>query len=262
MPVHIFALGREGRIDLGRMHRLTTALVLGAALALAGGCGVRAVNTTTSDPLKVDVKVIDSLTRYEIAYVLQPGDHLEVFVYRHPDFSRKAAIRPDGVISLPLVGEVKASGLTPGELSKRLTELFSVRLKNPEVTVMVENPPDPMVYVVGEVGVPKAIPLRQAKTAAQAIAQSGAVVRGADLSEVAVIRLNKDGQLEARTVLGEDPTSQPGMYMALNALSLMPNDLVLVPEGYRGQIVRLVADINTLMTPYFQYRVLTTIGNP
>ncbi len=123
------------------------------------------------------------------------------------------------------------------------------------MTVIVENPPEPVVYVVGEVGAPKVLPMRQVKTAAQAIAQAGALQRSAELFSVSVIRLGKTGLLEAHTVQAGG-YSQPEVYMALQNLALMPNDLVVVPESYRSQVVRVFSDFNTLILPYFQYRVL------
>jgi polysaccharide biosynthesis/export protein len=112
--------------------------------------------------------------------------------------------------------------------------------------------------VLGEVGGPKAQPLRQARTVAQAIAQSGVVNKGGDLYNVSIIRLNDKGFLEAVSVQTEN-YNQPDVYMALQNMALRPNDLIVVPESYRGQLLRVLTDINTLMLPYFQYRVLQSL---
>ncbi len=239
-----------GNFMRGLIRWVLRGIVLGI---LVPGCAV-----TTTNTLKVDVQVLDTLTRYEVAYLLQAGDQIEVFVYRQPDLSRKSIIRPDGYISLPLLGDVKAAGLAPKDLAARLDELYSVRLLKPEVTVIVENPPEPMVYVVGEMGTPKALPFRQARTAAQAIAQSGVVNKAGDLFSVSIVRLNEGGFLEAINVQAQ-LYSQPEIYMALQNMALHPNDLIVVPEGYRGQVVRIFSDINTLILPYFQYRVLESL---
>lgn len=223
---------------------------------LLAGC---ATTAGEGSRLKVDVQVLDALTRYEAAYALQPGDAIEVFVYRHAEFSRKSIIRADGFISLPLLGDVKAAGKAPKELAEELTEKFSVRLKNPEVTVIVENPPEPMVYVLGEVGGPKPVPLRQARTVAQALTYAGNATKAGDLFSVSIVRLNKDGLLEAHTVQSENYTSQPEIMMALQNMALAPNDLVFVPESYRGQVVRAITDVNIMLAPYFQLRILRAI---
>lgn len=239
------------------MSGLIRGFLRGFVLAVClAGCAT----TTTQANLKVDVEVLDALTRYEVAYLLQAGDQVEVFVYRQPDISRKAIVRSDGFISLPLLGDVKAAGLPPRELAAKLTDLYSVRLKNPEVTVIVENPPEPSVYVVGEVGVPKALSLRLAKTVAQALAQSGVVNHGAELSSVSIVRLNDKGFLEAIDVRTENTYyNQPEVYMALQNMALHANDLVIVPESYRGQIVRALTDVNSILAPYFEYRVLQAL---
>jgi polysaccharide export outer membrane protein len=234
------------------MRSQTRSAICSIALGiLVAGCA----STTAMSHLKVDVQVIDALRRYELAYLLQAGDQIEVFVYRHPEFSRKSVVRHDGAISLPLLGDVNAAGKSPKELARELTELFGTRLKNPEVTVIVENPPEPMVYVLGEVGVPKGVALRQARTAAQALAQSGIVTKAAALYSVSVVRLSREGVLEAHTIQS-DGASQPEVYMALQNMALMPNDLIVVPESYRGQVVRAITDFNTIIQPYFQYKVL------
>lgn len=237
------------------MLRISSALV-GISLGLLPLAGCLA--TTTERKLAVKVETLDKLTRYEAVYLLQAGDVIEVFIYRHPDLSRKAVIRPDGFISLPLLGEVQAAEKSPRELTEFLKERYAARLLNPEVTVIVENPPEPMVYVVGEVGGPRALPLRQVKTVAQALAQSGNAVKSGDLFAVAIIRLNKQGLLESHTVKTEG-YSQPQVYMALQNMPLAANDLVLVPESYRGQFLRLLTDVNTILAPYFQFRILEAI---
>ena len=73
------------------------------------------------------------------------------------------------------------------------------------------------------------------------------------------VRLNKDGLLEAHTVQSENYTSQPEIMMALQNMALAPNDLVFVPESYRGQVVRAITDVNIMLAPYFQLRILRAI---
>jgi polysaccharide biosynthesis/export protein len=239
------------------MRRLVTAALCGAALVLlSSGCATTAVNATGP---KVSVEVLDALRRYETAYLLQPGDVVEVFVYRHAEFSRRSTVRPDGYISLPLLGDVRAGGLTPAELGRALTERFSERLKSPEVTVIVENPPEPMVFVVGEVGGPRPVPFRQAKTVAQAIAYAGPLAKSGDLHAVSVVRLNALGQLESHALQSEASWSQPEVIMALQGVALKPNDVVFVPESFRAQLVRLGTDINTIFSPYYQLRIIQEI---
>ena len=237
------------------MGKAARRLVPAMALALAA-----CASPSTSTALKVKVDVLDTLNRYEHAYVLQPGDQLEVFLYRQPEFSRKTIVRPDGAISLPLVNEVKAVGKTPTELAKELTTLYAERLLKPEVTVMVENPPEPMVYVVGQVGQPRALPLRQARTVVQALAQAGDATKNAAAENIQVLRINKDGFLESRSIETNGLTpSQPDVYLALSNMTLQTNDVVLVPESGRSQILRTLTDVNTALSPLFNVLIVRAV---
>jgi protein involved in polysaccharide export with SLBB domain len=146
-------------------------------------------------------------------------------------------------------------------LADQIKALYSKRLRNVDVTVMLENVQEPMVYVLGEVGAPKSVPLRQARTAIQALALAGGVTKTAAVDDIAVIRADAKGRFVALTAHTDD-NSQPGRYLALSNLPLQANDVVLVPESYRGQTVRLIQDFNTLITPYYQLRILQQIVHP
>lgn len=214
----------------------------------------------TNEKLKLDVEVLNTVRKFEHMYLVQPGDQLEVFLSKHAEFSRKISVRADGFISLPLLDEVKAAGKTPRDLATELKTLFSQRLRNPDVNVIVLNPPEPMVYVVGQVGVPKALPLRQAATLAQAVAQSGDATKMAAVDSVSVIRLNDQGYLESHLLdTHGKKVSQPEVYMAMASVLLKPNDLVVVPESYRSQIIRVLQDTSIALAPVFNVLLLREI---
>ncbi len=223
---------------------------------LVAGCA----SPTTATRVQVKTEVLDSLRTYESVYLLQPGDQIDVSVYRHPELSRKLPVRPDGHISLPLIDrDLRASSKSTRELSNEIAALLGQRIRNPQVSVMVENAQEAVVYVVGESVTPKTVTLRQAKTVAQAIAQAGPLPKSAALANVSVIRINPEGQLQAYTI--DSPgASQPEVYMALNNIRLQANDLVLIPESYRGQALRVVQDINSLVNPYLQLRVIQVLS--
>lgn len=242
---------------LRNLRRPWVVCITSLGFLLAGCIAPPTVNVADAK-IEASVQVLDALTKYEVAYSLQAGDLLEVAVYSHPAFSRKVTVRADGFVSMPLLGDVRAAGKAPSQLARELTELFSVRLRNPEITVIIENPPEPMVYVLGDVGAPRPLPFRQVKTVAQAIAQSGATPRSADLKGVSIVRLNKQGFVEAHSVNFKG-NSQPEMFMALQSMTVQPNDLVIVPESYRSQITRIFSDVNTFMQPYYQFRILEQI---
>ena len=137
--------------------------------------GISACSQQEAYQVAAEPDVIASLERYSREHVLSPGDQLEVAVYRNGDVSRTVTIRADGFLSLPLLDDVKAADLSISQLDADITEKLSGRFVDPEVTIILVNPIEPMVYVYGDVGVVRAVPLRQARTLAQAIAFTGGV---------------------------------------------------------------------------------------
>jgi polysaccharide biosynthesis/export protein len=259
--------------DLGKGGTAVTALLgFGGAwkaaaraacstLACAGVLCACTTELVTTNKVPVQVEVLNAARRFELVYEVRPGDQLEIFMQRHNDLSRKVTVRPDGFISLPIIDEVKASGKSPRELAEELKKLYTTRLRDPEVNVIVLNPPEPMVYVVGQVGAPKAVPLRQAGTLAQAIVQAGDATKLAAAGSISVIRLNASGQMEAHVLdtHGRD-ASQPEVYMAMAAVPLKTNDLIVVPESQRSQIMRVLQDTSTALVPILNLMILKEIA--
>lgn len=226
------------------------------------------VSPEASGDMDVAPGVVESAQRYRKEYILAAGDVIDVVVGRTPEVSRTCMIRPDGYISLPILDDVKAAGRTVSELDAALTELLSKRLVEPEVAVIATVVRQPMVYVYGEVGAPQPVALRDATTAAQAIAHAGGLTYSSARNSVAIIRLTEEGRLRAYTIT-TDVHGQPAPYMALQAMLLQPDDLIVVPESDRSQMVRFIEDyintplggINSLLTPYFQFRLIEEVSN-
>lgn len=217
---------------------------------------------TTDDTIEAKPEVVQTLNRYTREYSIFPGDALEIAMYRNEGLAREVIVRADGRISLPMLDDIHVEGMTVSELDEHLTKRYSERLVNPEVTVIVKNPQEPMVYVFGEVKSAQPIPLRKAKTAAQAIAYAGDMKKSGKLNKVSVVRLNENGHLMSITIEAE-ASGQPGFYMALQNMPLQSGDLILVPESIRYQGIRALNDslgaINQILTPYFQYRLLEEV---
>jgi polysaccharide biosynthesis/export protein len=242
------------------MKQFQCALIMVAAGV--AGC----VHSARDVVMTAPPEVVQSTERYRKEYVLAPGDQLEVVVYRNPELSKTIDVRYDGFISLPLVDDIRAAGMTVPELDELLTDLYSKRLVDPEVTIIVRGAHEPTVYVVGEVGGVKPVPLRQAKTAAQALAESGGVQTSAGKGHVAIVRLDDEGRLVAH-LLERPARGQTAFYMALQNTPLQPDDLIVVPESGRSQFVRFVNDfvntplsgVNQALAPYFQYKIIKEI---
>jgi polysaccharide export outer membrane protein len=122
---------------------------------------------------------------------LAKEDVVEVSVWKEPELSRTVPIRPDGKITLPLVGDVVAEGLTPSQLEKMVQNKLSPLVRDPRVTVIVHDVNGSRVYVTGMVTRPGAFPLRSHMTVLQALAMAGGLAEFADRGEITV--LHADG---------------------------------------------------------------------
>jgi polysaccharide biosynthesis/export protein len=127
-------------------------------------------------------------------YRIRPGDDLEVKFFYTKELNESIKVRPDGFISLQLVDDVLAAGLTPQELDNQLTKRYAEHLKNPVLSVIVRSFVGFRAYVGGEVGVPQVIPLEGGITPLQAIFRAGGVRPSAHMQSVVLIRKGPEGQ--------------------------------------------------------------------
>jgi len=157
-------------------------------------------------------------------YVLGVEDRLSISVWKEPELSRTVAIRPDGKITSPLVGDVQAAGRTAKQLAADLTTALSRFVKEPVVSVTVEAIESFKVFVLGEVTTQGALVLRRRTRLLEAIALSGGMTQFANRSDVVLIRYddNKETRLKIdyrKIVSGEKSD--------LNVF-LKPGDLIIV----------------------------------
>jgi polysaccharide export outer membrane protein len=129
-------------------------------------------------------------------YRLAIGDKLRIEVYREPQLSQSVEVRPDGKITLPLVGDVSASGATPRELADTLTERLREYVTTPVVTVIVAEATPPAVYIMGEVNAPGMQPLRTPTTVLQALAMAGGFKEFANTKKIRILRRGTNGAVE------------------------------------------------------------------
>lgn len=243
---------------------LLTVALGGIAMTLLAGCG-----TQMSRPVSIAAapETLRSIDRYERAYLLVPGDTIEVVVDQMAEISRTVTIRSDGFVALPKVGEVQLAGMSVPQATRLIRDRLNQRIYDPDVTLILTNPRDDKVFVAGEVGRPAAISLRDARTAAEALVQAGDAARSAALGNVALIRLDTSGHLVANLI----PTAgggRAGLLLALQNVVLQPGDIIVVQESGRSQFSRFVQDfintplngVNQLLNPYIQFRLLREIS--
>lgn len=185
---------------------------------LALGCSLRA-----HDPIRTDtVAVPASAPNPDL---IGRDDVLDILVWKQKDLSGPAVVSSAGMITMPLLGEVPAAGLTTQQLTRSLTERLSAYVRDPNVTVRIADPKSRIFYVNGEVTHPGAFALHSGEVLSQAIAEAGGLTSFADPSAIRVIRRN-GSQLHQMTV--DYRVVQNGVNPGAD-LPLESGDTVMVP---------------------------------
>jgi polysaccharide export outer membrane protein len=159
------------------------------------------------------------------SYVIGPEDVLSINVWREEALTREVPVRSDGKISLPLVDEIHAAGLTPLQLKEKLTLKLKEFIDNPNVSVIVTHANSQKIYVSGEVRTPGVYPLRGETTLLQVIPMAGGFTEWADQKKVLIIR--KEGGKDKRIVVNYKKIVS-GEDMSYNMI-LKPGDTIIVP---------------------------------
>ena len=158
-------------------------------------------------------------------YVIGPDDQLSVVYWREKDMSADVVVRPDGLISLPLLNDVQASGLTPEQLRASITKGATKFVEEPTVSVVVKAINSRRVFITGQVGKPGPYPLGAPTTVLQLITIAGGVAEYADKGKIIVLR-NENGKQTTFKFNYADVTK--GKNLAQN-IELKPGDTVVVP---------------------------------
>jgi polysaccharide biosynthesis/export protein len=159
-------------------------------------------------------------------YLIGPDDLLAVNVWREPEISRNVLVRPDGKISLPLVGDLRASGRTPAQLQDEIKDQLQNYLSHPEVTVIVQEARSQKFNILGEVEHPGSYPLSRSMTVLDAIAVAGGLRDFAKSRKIYVLRTKGDG---SRTRLAFNYKDVIKGHSLSENVELQPRDTVVVP---------------------------------
>jgi polysaccharide export outer membrane protein len=163
---------------------------------------------------------------HDDTYVIGADDVLAINVWKEPDVSRTVPVRSDGKISLPLAGEVQASGQTPRQLEKALAAKLQSFISEPEVTVIVTEVRSQKFNILGQVSKPGTYPLTNASTVLDAIAIAGGFRDFAKQKSIYVLRQNPDGGQSRLPFNYKDVIK--GKNSAQN-IKLQPRDTIVVP---------------------------------
>jgi polysaccharide export outer membrane protein len=159
-------------------------------------------------------------------YVIGNDDVLNVSVWKEPEISRTVPVRPDGKITLPLVGEIQASGITPLRLQARIADGLRTYVSNPDVTVIVQEVKSLKFNIVGEIMKPGSYALAQPMTVLDAIAAGGGLRDFAKGTRIYVLRVNADG---SHSKLPFDYKSVIKGKRMNDNIELHPGDTIVVP---------------------------------
>jgi polysaccharide export outer membrane protein len=161
------------------------------------------------------------------AYLLQAPDQIDISVLPQAELNRVVIIRPDGKVSLPLIGDVLVEGLTPMEVSEKLTKEFSKYVKNPAVSVIVTGFNSKKIYVIGEVFRQGAYPYTGDTTVFEAVEDAGSFTRRASLGRVILVR----GDLTNPLVIDVNMKDVVRRGLKSKDLYVKPGDIVYVPPN-------------------------------
>lgn len=164
-------------------------------------------------------------------FLLGPEDVVEVTVWRNQDLSRTVVVRPDGMISLPLVGDVQANGLTASQVAEKISKRLSEYKENPSVSVSVKEVNSYFIYVVGEVLRPGKYPLKSYATVLQGVSLAGGFTPYASKNKMAVVRQTKDSKSGEERQL-RIPTRYDDLVMGRGEMGnfrLLSGDTIVVP---------------------------------
>lgn len=159
---------------------LLLALCMGAQEA-AGGQHPQAITSAANELAK-------KVATQDPNYVIGSQDMLDISVWREPDFSRTVPVRPDGKISLPLLNDMQAAGLTPSQLAAELTKSLNKFVTNPQVTIIVTQINSQRFYVLGEAARPGAYTLIPEMTILQALSNAGGFTPYANSKKIYLLR--------------------------------------------------------------------------
>ena len=158
-------------------------------------------------------------------YTIGPDDQLSIVYWREKDMSADVVVRPDGLISLPLLNDVQASGLTPEELRAAITKGATKFVEEPTVSVVVKAINSRKVFITGQVAKAGAYPLGGPTTVLHLIANAGGVNEYADKGKISIVRT--EGGKTTRLGFNYEDVLK-GKNLAQN-IELKPGDTIIVP---------------------------------
>ncbi|WNC68468.1 polysaccharide export protein [Thalassotalea nanhaiensis] len=189
------------------------------------GCSsTHTLPTATIYPAKTD-------TAAAYNYLIGPGDQLNIFVWRNPEVSGSFIVRPDGKITTSLVEDISASGKTPTQLARLIEKRLSTYLREPIVTVTINNfvgPFSEQIRVIGEATQPRAVNYGQNMTLLDVMIAVGGLTDFADGNDAILVRIENGRQKQYQ--LNIEDLIKSGDIKA--NVDVLPGDIIVIPEAW------------------------------
>lgn len=205
---------------------LSLIVVSGFLLGQASSAGRTNQDASMSGAAQSKAQPAPNTRPHDASYIIGNSDELAINVWKDQDLTRTIPVRSDGKISLPLVGEVQASGKTPLQLELEITDRLRSYMTDPQVTVMVEKINSKKFNILGQVVKPGSYPLTAPSTVVDAIATAGGFRDFAKKKDVYILRRRPNGLLSKMNFNYQDFIR--GKATDQN-VQLEPNDTVIVP---------------------------------
>ncbi len=208
-----------------------TCLLTGAWLLLIFGSSQEAQKPTAPDASTQKARTSGAETAAphvkpnDAEYKIGAQDVLRIDVWKEEQLTRTVPVRPDGKVTLPLMNDIQAEGLTPMQLAASISEGLKKYINNPQVTVTITEINSRRIYVTGEVARAGAFPLLPNMTVLQALSSSGGFTQFARLKNIYVLRVENGKQVKhpfnyKEVVNGKNPEQN---------ILLEPGDVIVVP---------------------------------
>jgi len=208
----------EEYIALPKVIKFSVLLVM---VVLQAACASGNLQATAAPAASVEAQA---------EYRVGPGDTLQVFVWGHPELSVSLPVRPDGMISTPLIENIQAAGKTPSQLARDMETALAEYVRNPTVNVIVQNfvgAYGDQVRVVGQAAKPQSIPYRANMTLLDVVIEVGGLAEFAAGNRAVLVR-NENGQ-QTRTNVRLRDLLEAGDISA--NMPMRPGDVLIIPES-------------------------------
>jgi len=199
-------------------------IITAVTFSFIAGC-----SSLTLPPATLHTSNTTDINSYK--YLIGAGDSVNIFVWRNPEVSGSFVVRPDGMITTSLVEDIPVSGKTPTELARQIEKTLSTYLRDPVVTVTVNNfvgPFSEQVRVIGEATQPQAISYKKNMTLLDVMIAVGGLTEFADGNDAVVVRMENGVQKEYEIAI-EDLIKDGDISANVD---MLPGDIIIIPEAW------------------------------